>query len=122
MTLGQDVRYAARTVVRQKSVSLLAIVALALGIGITTAVFSIFNAVLLAPLPYPDSQELVAVYDTQPACKTCPASFPKYHDWRERNQVFAAIGGITGASAVMTGRGGPEQLIGVATTASLIDV
>ena len=120
--LSQDVRYAFRAATRQKSVSLLAIVAFALGIGVTTAVFSIFNAVLLAPLPYPDPQELVAVYDTQPACATCPASFPKYNDWRERNQVFAAIGGSTFASFVLTGRGEPEQLSGSAATASLVDV
>ena len=120
--LTLDVSYAFRAAVRQKSVSLLAIVAFALGIGVTTAVFSIFNAVLLAPLPYPDPQELVAVYDTQPACATCPASFPKYNDWKERNQVFAAIGGSASASFVLTGRGDPEQLTGVAATASLIDV
>src|ERR687888_100167 len=91
--LGRDIRYAARAAVRTKSVALLAILAFALGIGVTTAVFSIFNGVLLAPLPFPDPQELVLVFDTQPACATCPASFPKYYDWKTRNQVFAAIGG-----------------------------
>ena len=84
--------------------------------------FSIFNSVLLAPLPYPDPDELVMVYDTQPACATCPASFPKYHDWKSRNQVFAAMGGSTEASFVLTGRGDPEQVRGVYTTASLMDV
>ena len=91
MRLVTDVRVAARTLVRGRFVSALAIVAFALGIGITTAVFSIFNGVLIAPLPYPDPDRLVVVYDTQPACATCPASFPKYHDWRARNQVFAAM-------------------------------
>jgi hypothetical protein len=90
--LVQDVRYALRTFVRGRFVTVLAVLAFGLGIGVTTAVFSIFNSVLLTPLPYPDSEELVVVYDTQPACTTCPASFPKYHDWRERNHVFAAIG------------------------------
>ena len=102
--------------------TVLAVLAFGLGIGITTAVFSIFNAVLLRPLPYPDSSELVGVFDTQPACATCPASFPKYHDWKERNQVFAAIGGSTPASFVMTGSGEPERVAGMATTASLGDV
>jgi putative ABC transport system permease protein len=103
-------------------VSAMAIVAFALGIGITTAVFSIFNGVLLTPLPYPHPEQLVMVYDTQPACSTCPASFPKYHDWRERNRVFSAIGGSTPASFVMTGRGQPQQVAGISTTASLVDV
>src|SRR5262245_26712187 len=120
--LGQDVRFAVRTAIRTRSVSALAILAFALGIGVTTAVFSIFNGVLLAPLPFPDPAELVSVYDTQPACATCPASFPKYHDWKARNQVFAAIGGSTQASFVLTGLGSPEQVNGLSTTASLNDV
>ena len=120
--VGQDIRYAARTAFRTRSVAILAILAFALGIGVTTAVFSIFNSVLLAPLPFPDPQELVAVYGTQPACATCPASFPKYYDWKTRNQVFAAMGGSTQASFVMTGLGNAEQLNGLATTASLNDV
>ena len=117
-----DLKVAARTAVRARFVSVLAVIAFALGIGITTAVFSIFNGVLLEPLPFPDPEQLVMVYDTQPACSTCPASFPKYHDWRERNQVFSAIGGSTNWSAVLTGHGDPIQMRGARTTASLVDV
>ncbi len=120
--LGQDLRYALRTALRTPSVAILAVLAFGLGIGVTTAVFSIFSSVLLAPLPFPDPHELVAVYGTQPACATCPASFPKYHDWRSRNQVFAAIGGSTQASFVLTGLGNAEQVAGLSTTASLNDV
>src|SRR6185436_8564143 len=120
--LGQDVRLAVRTAIRTRSVSVLAILAFALGIGVTTAVFSIFSGVLLAPLPFPEPDQLVSVYDTQPACATCPASFPKFHDWQARNQVFAAIGGSTQASFVLTGAGTPEQVTGLYTTASLNDV
>src|SRR3954469_134754 len=109
-----DLKAAARSVVRARFVSVLAVVAFALGIGVTTAVFSIFNGVLLAPLPFPDPDELVIVYGTQPACATCPASFPKYMDWKTRNQVFAAMGGSTQASFVMTGSGAPEQIAGAA--------
>jgi putative ABC transport system permease protein len=120
--LAEDLRYALRAAVRVKSVSLLAIPAFALGIGVTTAVFSIFNGVLLAPLPFPNPDELVAVFGTQPACSTCPASFPKYHDWKARNRVFSAMGGSTQASFVMTEVGAAEQVAGVAATASLNDV
>ena len=120
--VGQDLRYALRTAIRTRSIAILAVLAFALGIGVTTAVFSIFNGVLLAPLPFPNPEQLVAVFDTQPACATCPASFPKYHDWKTRNQVFSAIGGSTQASFVMTGLGGAEQVNGLATTASLNDV
>jgi putative ABC transport system permease protein len=117
-----DLRVAARTATRARFVSVLAVLAFALGGGVTTAVYSIFNGVLLAPLPFPHGERLVMVYDTQPACSTCPASFPKYHDWRERNQVFSAIGGSTGGSFVLTGHGHPVRLRAAQTTASLVDV
>jgi putative ABC transport system permease protein len=118
----QDFRFALRTFLRGRSVTVLSVLAFALGIGVTTAVFSIFNAVLLNPLPYPDPDELVVVYDTQPALATAPASFPKYHDWKSRNQVFEAIGGSTQASFVLTGSGDPERVAGMSTTASLAEV
>jgi hypothetical protein len=117
-----DLKVAARSVMRARFVSALAVVAFALGIGVTTAVFSIFNGVLLMPLAFPEPERIVAVYDTQPACATCPASFPKYQDWRERNRVFSAIGGSTSWSGVMTGTGEPVRVAGVAATASLVDV
>jgi putative ABC transport system permease protein len=122
MRFVQDLRFACRAFVRGRFVTALAVVAFGLGIGVTTAVFSIFNSVLLTPLPYPDAHQLVLVYDTQPACDTCPASFPKYHDWRDRNRVFSAMGGSTPWSAVLTGRGDPERISGMSVTASLAEV
>ncbi|HUR22226.1 MAG TPA: ABC transporter permease [Vicinamibacterales bacterium] len=119
----RDLRQAARGLRRQRLVSGLAIVAFALGIGVTTAVFTIFNGVLLTPLAYPDSDRLVLVYDTQPACTTCPASFPKYHDWRSRSaSLFKAIGGSFATPVTWTGSGTPERVQQVLTTASMVDV
>lgn len=120
--LIQDLRHALRACLRAPLVSTLAIVAFALGIGVTTTVFSIFYNVLLKPLPFPDPDQLVMVYDTQPACATCPASFPKYHDWKARNQVFSAIGGSMQQGFVLTGQGEPARVQAVRTTASLVDV
>jgi predicted permease len=122
MRLFHDVKVALRTAVRSRFVSALAVVAFALGIGVTTAVFSIFNGVLLQPLPYPHPEQLVAVYDTQPACATCPASFPKYTDWKARNQVFQAIGGSMQQRFVLTGQGDPSRVDAARTTATLVDV
>lgn len=107
---------------RSPLVSILAVVAFALGIGVTTTVFSIFYGVLLKPLPYPDPDSLVIVYDTQPACNTCPASFPKYTDWRARNQMFSAIGGSTPSGFVMSGHGDPAQVAAMRATWTLVDV
>ena len=118
----QDVRHALRSTLRSPLVSILAIVAFALGIGVTTTVFSIFYGVLMKPLPYPNPEQLVIVHDTQPACATCPASFPKYHDWKSRNQVFAAMGGLSQASFVMSGHGDPTQVIGQRGTSTIVDV
>ncbi|MDQ3169444.1 MAG: ABC transporter permease [Acidobacteriota bacterium] len=120
--LWHDLRFAFRVLTRNRFVSGLAILAFALGIGATTAVFSIFNAVLLAPLPYPGSDRLVLVYDTQPACTSCPASFPKYHDWKARNTVFSAVGGATAQQITITGAGEADRVPGVQATASLGDV
>src|SRR3954447_10983309 len=122
MRLLLDLKVAVRTAARSRFVSVLAIVAFALGIGVTTAVFSIFNSVLLQPLPYPHPEQLVAVYDTQPACATCPASYPKYIDWKTRNQVFQAMGGSSQNRYVLTGRGDPQRVDAALATASLVDV
>src|SRR5438552_11439816 len=122
MRLLLDLKLAARTAVRSRFVSVLAVIAFALGIGVTTAVFSIFNGVLLQPLPHPNPEQLVAVYDTQPACDTCPASFPKYDDWRERNQVFSAIASSSQQPFVLNGRCDPARVSAAMTTASLAGV
>jgi putative ABC transport system permease protein len=122
MSLGRYALQALRALTRRRGFTTVVVLTLTLAIGVTTAVFSIFNGVLLTALEFPDPQELVAVYDTQPACATCPASFPKYHDWQERNRVFDKIGGATFASVVLTGTSDPVRLRAARTTSSFFDV
>ena len=123
MRLFLDLKLAARTAVRSRFVSVLAVIAFALGIGVTTAVFSIFNGVLLQPLPYRNPEQLVAVYDTQPACDSCPASFPKYDDWRERNHSFEQMAAVNGGVTLnVTGFGQPEALPGMQVSAEFFDI
>jgi predicted permease len=117
-----DWRFALRTLRRGRSVTAFAVLAFALGIGITTAVFTLFYNVLLKPLPYPDPDRLVLVYDIQPACKTCPASYEKYLDWTTRSTVFAATAGSSSMNAVVTGAGDPERVPGVRATHTLTKV
>lgn len=121
-TFVQDVRFALRLFARNPWFAALAVVALALGIGANTAVFSVVHAVLIKPLPFPNPDALVAVYDTQPFCSRCPASFPKYVDWRDQNAVFDAIGGSSPGSSILTGKGNPERIRTTRVTASLFRV
>jgi putative ABC transport system permease protein len=118
----QDLRLAWRSLTRMRAIHAFVILAFALGIGVTTAVFSLFHGVLLKPLPYPNPDELVIVYDTQPACTTCPASFEKHQDWKTRSTVFAALGGSFTPMVVVNGAGEPERVQAAGATASLMDV
>ena len=117
-----DLRLAFRSLLRGRAITAFAVLAFALGIGITTAVFSLFYAVLLKPLPFPDPDQLVMVYDTQPSCTSCPASFEKHIDWKTRSTVFAALGGSSTGTAVITEAGEPERVPMSPATASLVDV
>jgi putative ABC transport system permease protein len=108
--LAQDVRYAFRTFVRQPVFALTAIVALALGIGANTAVFSAVYAVLLKPLPFPDSDELIYVHDTYPAVRFASVSVPKYLALRDRSRTLDALGAMASAGLTLTGGGEPEQI------------
>jgi predicted permease len=117
-----DWRSAFRTLRRGRSTTTFAVLAFALGIGITTAVFTLFYGVLLKPLPYPDPDRLVLVYDVQPACKTCPASYEKYIDWSTRNDVFSVLGGSFTPLVVVTGLGEPERVLAARATKTLVDV
>jgi putative ABC transport system permease protein len=117
-----DWRSAWRSLRRGRAVTAFAVLAFALGIGITTAVFTLFYSVLIKPLPYPDPDRLVLVYDVQPACKTCPASYEKYIDWTTRSSSFAVLGGSQTVLAVVTGVGEPERVSAVRATHTLAAV
>jgi hypothetical protein len=75
--LLSDILHLRRVLERSPGFSAVVVITLMLGIGVTTAVFSIFNTVLLRPLPFPDPEEVVRVYDVQPGCTSCPASYPE---------------------------------------------
>jgi len=108
--LLQDLRYGCRGFLRQPGFSLTAILALALGIGANTAVFSVVYAVLLKPLPYPDPGALILVHDTYPAVPSASVSFAKLVALRQQTRTLSALGGFAPAGLTLTGGSEPEQI------------
>ena len=118
-TLWQDIRYGARMLLKSPGVSIVATIALALGIGANTAIFSVVNAVLLRPLPFPSSERLMSLWSTTPSvgAQRGSASYPDFADWRSQNQVFEGTAAFYDSDFVLTGSGDPERLSGAVTSA-----
>jgi len=106
--LINDLRYALRTLARGPGFALLAVLTLALGIGVSVAIFSVVDRVLLRPLPFPDSQRLVAVCETHPSVEGfCIASPPDVEDFAARTRTLSSIG--LGREEPFTARRGAES-------------
>jgi predicted permease len=90
-TLLQDVRYAIRMLVKSPGFAAVAVLTLALGIGANTALFSVVNGVLLNPLPYPHSEQLVTVYASAPGFSQGPVAYLNFLDWQHDTQTFSSM-------------------------------
>src|ERR1051325_6389036 len=123
-TLWQDLRYGFRMLLKKPGFTVVAILALALGIGANTAIFSVVNAVLLRPLPFAEPDRLVIVWmdNRQQGVKEDIHSYPNYLDYRDQNKVFESLAAYRGTSLNLTGMGEPERVLGAASTASFFDV
>lgn len=86
-----DLRYAIRMLVKSPAFSIIAIVALALGIGANTAIFSVVNAVLLRPLPYPEPDKLILLRERMQIFESGSVSYPNYLDWRAAQRSFTDL-------------------------------
>jgi len=122
--LIQDLRYALRMLRRSPGFTLTAIAALALGIGATTAIFTLVNTVLLQPLSYPEPDGIVQLELSSPRGKANITSIPKFNVWREQKQAFQYIAAYdTGGPGVnLTGGDRPEQLKGIRVSADYFGV
>ncbi len=116
-TLLQDLRYAARMLFKRPGFTMVAIVALALGIGANTAIFSVINSILLRPLAYHDPERLVTINHDYPKINLkASVSAPGYAHYRDNAKSFESVAAITGGSFNLTGGGDPERLNGARVT------
>jgi putative ABC transport system permease protein len=118
-TLLQDLRYATRMITRQPAFTAIAIVALALGIGANTAIFTVVNAVLLRPLPYEDPDRLTFVNMTNlsKGISNFGVSMPDFREWRDRNHSFERIAALAVRDFNLSGGAEPERVSGAVVSA-----
>ena len=117
-TLLQDIRYAARMLRKSPGFAPVAVITLALGIGANTAIFSVVNGVLLNPLPYPQPDQLVALYERTPQFAEASIPYPNFLDWQRENRSFSALAAYRHEDFNLTGMGEPERLNGEMVSAS----
>jgi len=121
-TIWQDVRYGTRMLLKNPGITSIVILALALGIGANTAIFSVLNAVLLRPLPYQHSDQLVFLNEKSPVLDEMSISYPNFLDWRAQNNSFERIAVYNDASYNLTGLGEAQRLIAAQASADLFPV
>src|ERR1041385_4110140 len=124
-SLINDLRFGFRMMVRNPVFTLIAIVTLALGIGANTAIFSVVDAVLLRPLPYPAADRLVFLWSTMNSqgVPTSGSALPDYQAWRDQNKVFDGLGGFYyGDFNLSTSGEAPERIQGAYITTNLFQV
>ena len=120
--LRHDLRYTFRTLVRSPGFALTAILVTALGIGATTAAFSVADFVLLRPLPFADPARIVKLWEYPPGGGRFELSPPNYNDYREQNRAFASMGAFHNTSVNLVGQGEPQRLTGSALTAEVLPI
>jgi predicted permease len=123
-TIWQDLRYGARMLIKSRGFTVAAILSLAIGIGANTAIFSVVNALLLRPLPYPDADRLVILWNRSPGLNVDQDWFSpgQYLDVKAENQVFETVCVSIGASFNLTGQGGPEHVDGARVSSGFFQI
>jgi len=120
--LLQDLIYGLRWLRKNPGFTLIAVLMLAVAIGVNTAMFSVINAVLLNPLPYPQADRIVWMNESGREIRDRHVSFPNFVDWRARNQSFEAMSTFRGWSVNITGTDKPENLMGRIVTSEYFKV
>jgi hypothetical protein len=119
-TVLQDIRYGWRMLARNPGFSAIAVLTLAIGIGASTAIFSVVDTVLLRPLPYQQPDRLVVVSETLPKMSSdeIGVSAGEYQDYRDRNHSFSQVAAYESAGFNLTGEGQPSRVNAAALSAS----
>jgi putative ABC transport system permease protein len=122
--LSQDLRFGVRMLLKNPGFTVVAVLALALGIGANSAIFSVVNTVLLRPLPYQDPERLMMVWEDR-----SKSGFPRdtpaagnFTDWRDQSQAFEGMAAIASQSFNLTGTGEPERIDGKRVSANLFQL
>jgi len=119
-----DLRFAIRLLWKSPGFTFVAIMALALGIGANTAIFSLVNSVLLRPLPFRDSSRLAVFWETDPSqgFNRQGPSGPNYLDFREQNRSFEDMALLEQGTGTVTGFGEPQQIPALAVTLAALEL
>jgi len=122
--IKKDIAFALRMLWKQPGFTAVALIALALGVGANTAIFSVVNTVLWRPLPYPDSAQIMFVAEQRPREGRMfgPVSPADYFDWRRENHSFSDMAAYMGTTWNMTGVGEPDRLRGVLASPGFLRV
>src|SRR3982751_5685021 len=114
--LVQDIRFGLRTALKNKGVTAIAILCLAIGIGLNTMMFTVVDGILIKPLPYRDPEQIIQLHTThqRSGIRRGGLSWLDLRDWQERAHSFSAIAALQGRSLTISDHGNPERYAGAA--------
>ncbi len=121
-TLLQDLKYSARLLIKTPSVTAIAILALALGIGVNTAIFSVVNTMILKPLPYENADRLMFLRESRTEIPRLSVAYPNYLDWRAESQSFEQMAIVRGQTYSLTGNRDPVRLMGAHVSSNMFSM
>src|ERR1700752_720151 len=120
--LISHLRHTIRLLLKSPGFTFTAILILGLGIGATTAIFSLINGVLLEPLPYEQPRQLVHLWEMRPNGQPGGVSSGAFMDWREHSASFEGVSSVRGAAANLSGTGQPERINGLRVSGNFLSI